>query len=300
MDCLWSDPAPVSERFPGDLKCKSNDERGGGVLWSERFTKEWLSQHKLGCLIRSHECQDEGYKTHHEGRVLTLFSASNYYGEDEENDGAILVLSPLQDPPGKLLTYSTCYAKGGYEKLRTADLAGKMESAALARVEVCLLDHRRELVAALKAKDINGTGQLKKVEWAQIMNEILPVKLPWLHLADKFVLVTKKGDVITYLPLTEKLEAMFGSSEDSKGENLFRNRDALVKLFRLLDADQSGSLDRAEFAKGCEMINALADDGEKLFEMSDIDGFMDGDVNGDGAISFAEFSDGLLNHGTGG
>jgi Ca2+-binding EF-hand superfamily protein len=72
-----------------------------------------------------------------------------------------------------------------------------------------------------------------------------------------------------------------------------------VKLFRLLDADQSGSLDRAEFAKGCEMINALADDGEKLFEMSDIDGFMDAlDVNGDGAISFAEFSDGLLNHGS--
>ena len=60
---------------------------GGGVLWSEQFTKEWLSQHKLGCLIRSHECQDEGYKTHHEGRVLTLFSASNYYGEDEEMTG---------------------------------------------------------------------------------------------------------------------------------------------------------------------------------------------------------------------
>ena len=300
MDCLWSDPAPASERFPGELKCKSNDERGGGVLWSEQFTKEWLSQHKLGCLIRSHECQDEGYKTHHEGRVLTLFSASNYYGEDEENDGAILVLSPLQDPPGKLLTYSTCYAKGGYEKLRTAELAGKMESAALARVEVCLLDHRRELVAALKAKDVNGTGQLKKVEWAAIMNDILPVKLPWLHLAEKFVVVTKKGDVVTYLPLTEKLEAMFGESEgSSQRENLFRNRDALVKLFRLLDADQSGSLDRAEFAKGCEMINSLADDGEKLFEMSDIDGFMDAlDVNGDGAISFAEFSDGLLNHGS--
>ena len=48
-----------------------------------------------------------------------------------------------------------------------------------------------------------------------------------------------------------------------------------MKLFRLLDADQSEVSDRAEFAKGCEMINALADDGEKLFEMSDIDGFMD-------------------------
>ena len=93
---------------------------------------------------------------------------------------------------------------------------------------------------------------------------------------------------------------MFGESEgSSQRENLFRNRDALVKLFRLLDADQSGSLDRAEFAKGCEMINSLAEDDEKLFEMSDIDGFMDAlDVNGDGAISFAEFSDGLLNHGS--
>ena len=98
-------------------------------MWSEQFTKEWLSQHKLGCLIRSHECQDEGYKTHHEGRVLTLFSASNYYGEDEENDGAIFVLkSVTRSSKGKLLTYSTCYAKGGYEKLRTAELAGKMES----------------------------------------------------------------------------------------------------------------------------------------------------------------------------
>ena len=298
MDCLWSDPAPKGEKFHGETTCKPNDERGGGVLWSADFTKEWLSKHRLGCLVRSHECQDDGFSTTHEGRVLTLFSASNYYGEDEENDGAILVLSPLQDPPGKLLTYSTCYAKGGYEKLQTFQLAGKMESAALARVEVCLLEHRRELVAAIKAKDEHKTGQLKKTEWAQIMNDILPVKLPWIHLADKFVFVGKNKSVVTYLPLTENLEAMFGSDDGAAGrENLFRNRDALVKLFRLLDADQSGSLDRAEFVKGCDMINSLSE-GEPLFKTSDVDAFMEAlDVNKDGAISFAEFSDGLLNHG---
>ena len=91
---------------------------------------------------------------------------------------------------------------------------------------------------------------------------------------------------------------MFGSDDGAAGrENLFRNRDALVKLFRLLDADQSGSLDRAEFVKGCDMINSLSE-GEPLFKTSDVDAFMEAlDVNKDGAISFAEFSDGLLNHG---
>ena len=45
------------------------------------------------------------------------------------------------------------------------------------------------------------------------------------------------------------------------------------------------------------MINALADDGEKLFEMSDIGGFMDAlGVNGT-APQLAGF-DGLLNHGS--
>ena len=167
-------------------------------------------------------------------------------------------------------------------------------------MEVCLLDHRRELVAALKAKDVNGTGQLKKVEWAAIMNDILPVKLPWLHLAEKFVVVTKKGDVITYLPLTEKLEAMFGKSDESKGGRICLGIGTRwSSCFGCwMPTNLVLSIGRSSRRAG-EMINSLADDGEKLFEMSDIDGFMDAlDVNGDGAISFAEFSDGLLNHGS--
>ena len=239
----------------------------------------------------------------HDGRVMTLFSASNYYGDDEENDGAVLVLSPLQDPPGKLLTYSTSYSgAGGYQKMNIAQSASKMESAALQRVEVALLDHRRELVAALKEKDPGNTGSIKAVEWAAVMNAIVPVKLPWLHLKDKFVAC--KGDAVTYTTMTDKLDAAFGPSGDDDGtgvsaetkENLYRVRDEMSKLFRVLDSDGSGVLDRGEFVKGVELINSLNE--QQIFNPQDVDTFMKQlDVNGDGQISFNEFSDGLLNHG---
>ena len=134
------------------------------------------------------------------------------------------------------------------------------------------------------------------------MNDIIPVKLPWLHLKEKFV--TAKGDAVNYKVLTDKLEAVFNPDGGAEGvdaetkESLYRNRDAFVKLFRILDTDASGSLSREEFVNGCNLLNSL-NGGEKLFEMSDVDAFMKQlDTNGDGVISFNEFSDGLLNHGS--
>lgn len=295
MDCLWSDPAKNGERFPKGALCKPNDERGGGVMWSNAFSKKWLDDHKLGVLVRSHECQDRGFSTTHDDRVMTLFSASNYYGDDEENDGAVLVLSPLQDPPGKLLTYATSYSgAGGYQKINFAQSVQKMESAALQRVEVALLDHRRELVAALKAKDTANTGSIKAIEWSTVMNEIVPIKLPWLHLKEKFV--TCKGDSVVYTSMTDKLDAVFVEGGEIH-ESLYRNRDGMLKLFRILDKDGSGALSASEFKTGCEMINKL-NEGTPVFNAADVETFMKQlDINGDGHITFNEFSDGLVNHG---
>lgn len=298
MDCLWSDPAKNGEPFPSGVNCKPNDERGGGVMFNAKFTEQWLAQHKLGAIVRSHECQERGFTVSHNGRCLTLFSASNYYGDDEENDGAILVLSPLQNPMGKLLTYSTSYTgTGAYQKMNLAQSVTKLESAAMQRVENALLDHRRELTDALKKLDPENTGTVKAVDWANVMNATVPLRLPWLHLKQKFV-ASVDDNTVRYTGLLQKLESAFakyGEEASEYRENLYRMRDEFSKLFRILDTDGSGLLDRDEFVRGCELINSMK--SEKVFDPTDVDKFMKQlDVNGDGKISFVEFTDGLMSH----
>uniref|UniRef100_A0A915EW91 Serine/threonine-protein phosphatase n=1 Tax=Echinococcus canadensis TaxID=519352 RepID=A0A915EW91_9CEST len=64
-----------------------------GKKQSPLTTGDSLLNHlKVGILIRSHECCPNGWKMDHNNQVLTVFSASNYYGTDS-NLGAFIQLS---------------------------------------------------------------------------------------------------------------------------------------------------------------------------------------------------------------
>ncbi|RYH08865.1 hypothetical protein EON65_40555 [archaeon] len=49
----------------------------------------YLYYHYIHPSLRSHECEDEGYKWWHNGRTLTVFSAPNYCGV-QRNKGAVV------------------------------------------------------------------------------------------------------------------------------------------------------------------------------------------------------------------
>jgi hypothetical protein len=66
-EMLWSDPV---ENIEGT--CSS--PRGAGKLFGMDVTHEFLAVVDARMLIRGHEPADEGFKTNHQGRVLTLFS----------------------------------------------------------------------------------------------------------------------------------------------------------------------------------------------------------------------------------
>jgi serine/threonine-protein phosphatase 5 len=82
-DLLWSDPKPG--------KGRSESPRGAGLLFGPDVTADFFKRNPpLNLIVRSHECMTKGFKLHHNGTVITVFSASNYTGT-VGNDGALIV-----------------------------------------------------------------------------------------------------------------------------------------------------------------------------------------------------------------
>jgi len=59
------------------------------VEFGQDVTFDFLRTNQLALVVRSHECVNEGYELIHNGRLMTLFSASRYCGM-QTNKGAFL------------------------------------------------------------------------------------------------------------------------------------------------------------------------------------------------------------------
>lgn len=86
---LWSDPC---EQIT-DYKTSS---RGTGFFYGTTAINDFLAASRALRLIRGHECVNEGYKTNLDDRVVTIFSASNYCGIND-NESAVLFMDPNGD-----------------------------------------------------------------------------------------------------------------------------------------------------------------------------------------------------------
>ncbi|KAJ3441683.1 serine/threonine-protein phosphatase [Anaeramoeba flamelloides] len=78
---LWSDPGRINGR--------STSPRGTALIFGPDVTKKFLKLNNLDLIIRSHEMKLAGYEIMHERKLITVFSAPNYYGTSG-NRGAIV------------------------------------------------------------------------------------------------------------------------------------------------------------------------------------------------------------------
>jgi protein phosphatase len=71
---VWSDPDSTIDDFA------PSQSRGAGYAFGERALAEFLDQSRLSMLVRAHECVPDGVQESFHGRLITVFSASNYCG----------------------------------------------------------------------------------------------------------------------------------------------------------------------------------------------------------------------------
>ncbi|XP_065261334.1 serine/threonine-protein phosphatase with EF-hands 2 [Emys orbicularis] len=276
VDILWSDPMPQEG-------CKMNTVRGGGCYFGPDVTEKILQKHSLQFLIRSHECKQEGYEFCHNRKVLTIFSASNYY-EIGSNRGAYVKLGP------DLIPHFVQYqANKTAHTLTMRQRISRVEESAFRALREKLFAHTSDLICAFKGYDQDETGTITLSDWATAVESVLHLGLPWRMLRPQLVRGTA-GGLLEYKSWLDDLAVEQRSKEHIQSsllETIYRNRSNLETIFRIIDSDHSGLISFEEFHQTWKLFSShmnieLTDDG-----ISDLARSID--FNKDGNIDFNEF-----------
>ncbi|NXA39695.1 PPE1 phosphatase, partial [Eudromia elegans] len=276
LDILWSDPR-------NQRGCVPNKLRGGGCYFGPDITAKLFERYNLKMLIRSHECKQEGYEIGHGGKVITIFSASNYY-EDGSNRGAYIKLNPDLIP--RFIQYqvsrNTC-RQNLQERINT------VEGAALKALREKIYANKTELMEAFISKDLTGTGKLSVSDWAEAMESVLQLELPWRTLRAQLARLSADG-YIEYTSCFYDLEIEKPVEEQvqpSLVETLCKYRKDLEMIFNFIDKDQSGLISLEEFHHTWKLFCAhmgVETDDEAIVKLANTI-----DYNKDGNIDFSEF-----------
>ncbi|XP_037991069.1 serine/threonine-protein phosphatase with EF-hands 2 [Motacilla alba alba] len=276
LDILWSDPMPQEG-------CRENKVRGGGCYFGPDVTEKFLEKYSLQFLIRSHECKQEGYEFCHNRKVLTIFSASNYY-EIGSNRGAYVKLGP------DLIPHFVQYQANKTAHLLTmTQRISRVEESAFRALREKLFAHTSALISAFKSYDGDNTGKITLSNWATAVESVLRLGLPWRMLRPQLVRSTEDG-MLEYKSWLDDLAMEQRSQEHIQSsllEVIYRNRSNLETIFRIIDRDHSGLISFEEFQQTWKLFSShmnidLTDDGINDLVRSI-------DFNKDGNIDFNEF-----------
>ncbi|XP_058237383.1 serine/threonine-protein phosphatase with EF-hands 1 [Hemibagrus wyckioides] len=275
VDVLWSDPKSQNG-------CSPNSFRGGGCYFGPDITRRLLEKHGMCLLIRSHECKQEGYELCHDGQVITIFSASNYY-EEGSNRGAYIKLGPDLIP--RFFQYQVSRST---RKLTLQQRVSVAESSALKALQEKLFAHRSELMAAFQQYDIYNTGRISTNEWAQVVESVLRLDLPWRTLRPHLVRLASDGNV-EYESCFENIGPgqPVPQVAPNLAETLYRYRTDLEIIFNIIDKDHSGQISIEEFRQTWKLFSSHL--GVDVDDRAIDDMARSIDFNKDGSIDFNEF-----------
>ncbi|NXP57364.1 PPE1 phosphatase, partial [Chloropsis cyanopogon] len=275
LDILWSDPRSQNG-------CTPNKCRGGGCYFGPDVTAKLFERYNLKMLIRSHEFKPEGYEISHDGKVITIFSASNYY-EEGSNRGAYIKLNPELTP--RFVQYQVSKFT---RRQNLRERVGTIESSALKSLREKIYAHRSELTSAFAQYDVNGTGRISVNDWAAAMESVLQLELPWRMLRSQLAQMNPDGEVDFMSCFYDlKMGQPIKEAQPALAETLCRYRKDLEIIFNIIDKDHSGLISLEEFSQTWRLFTShlgidIQDDSIDKLVLSI-------DYNKDGHIDFNEF-----------
>ncbi|NXO66552.1 PPE1 phosphatase, partial [Phainopepla nitens] len=275
LDILWSDPRSQNG-------CTPNKCRGGGCYFGPDVTAKLFKRYNLKMLIRSHEFKPEGYEISHDGKVITIFSASNYY-EEGSNRGAYIKLNPELSP--RFVQYQVSKLT---RRQNLRERVGTIESSALKSLREKIYAHRSELTSAFAQYDVRGTGRISVNDWAAAMESVLQLELPWRMLRPQLAQMNPDGEVDFMSCFYDlKMGQPIKEAQPALAETLCRYRKDLEIIFNIIDKDHSGLISLEEFSQTWRLFTShlgidVQDDSIDKLVLSI-------DYNKDGHIDFNEF-----------
>ncbi|KAK9876632.1 hypothetical protein WA026_014011 [Henosepilachna vigintioctopunctata] len=282
FDLLWSDPMTGNGCVPNTL-------RGAGTYFGPNVTSTFLKKHNLSFLIRSHECKLNGYELCHDDKVVTIFSASNYY-EVGSNKGAYLNLLG-DDLQQHFVQFSSTVGKG--RNLNCFQKMSIIESSVVREIQGQITKNQSKLEAEFQALDSENTGFIAIGDWCKAMELSTGLELPWRMLRDKLVTTDPDNQMVAYRSTFDNIGKTSSNSVQgvqgyaTVAETLYKNRQNLEAIFRIIDKDNSGYINREEFHEACELIKEYLPASNSMEQMEELCGLMD--LNKDGLIDLNEF-----------
>ncbi|XP_075377721.1 serine/threonine-protein phosphatase with EF-hands 1 [Mycteria americana] len=275
LDILWSDPRSQNG-------CTPNKCRGGGCYFGPDVTAKLFERYNLKMLIRSHEFKPEGYEISHDGKVITIFSASNYY-EEGSNRGAYIKLNP------ELIPRFVQYRVSKYTRRQNLqERVGTIESSALKSLREKIYAHRSELTSAFAQYDLNGTGKISVTDWAAAMESVLQLELPWRMLRSHLAQMNPEGEVDYMSCFYDlKIGQPIKEVQPALVETLCRYRKDLEIIFNIIDKDHSGLISLEEFCQTWKLFTSHL--GIDVHDEAIDKLVLSIDYNKDGHIDFSEF-----------
>jgi diadenosine tetraphosphatase ApaH/serine/threonine PP2A family protein phosphatase/Ca2+-binding EF-hand superfamily protein len=221
QDLMWSDP--------WDNDGWKESERGAGVLFGPDVTEEFVKNNGLSLVIRSHEECIKGYEEHHGGKLVTVFSASNYDGPDTNNGAYVILVGDNPQPSYHLYQLNedefedfsseaqNVTPTGAASRLGSFNFSASTtftQSGSKVRRrprdEVIRILHQRiyqrrhRLLSYFSKLDGTKKGSVWKMEWVEVMRNVLNLQLPWFFLRYYIAEVDPESQRIVYAQFLRK------------------------------------------------------------------------------------------------